>query len=64
MVKGFIILKLLISVVRPSALVKPYSANFLIKQFCAVLFTLAFLVTEFWIYLERCLGYYAARRSV
>jgi NitT/TauT family transport system permease protein len=63
-VKGFIILQLLISIVGSSALVKPYSANFLIKQFCAVLFALAFLIAEFLAYLERRVAYYAARRTV
>jgi len=55
---------LLISIVGYGALVNPYSANFLTKQFCAVLFTLALLITEFLTYLERRLGYYAARRTV
>jgi NitT/TauT family transport system permease protein len=64
LVKGFIILQLLISIVGVDALVKPYSANFLMRHFCAVLFTLALLIAEFLTYLERRLAYYAARRSV
>jgi NitT/TauT family transport system permease protein len=63
-VRGFIILQLLISVFGSIALVKPYSANFLIKQFCAVLFALAFFIAEFLAYLERRVACYAARRSV
>ena len=66
-VKGVIIGQLLISVVGFGALFELYYANFLMKHFWAVLlvlFALAFLIAEFWAYLERRVAHYAARRSV
>ena len=68
--KGVIIGRLLISVVGFGALFELYFANFLMKHFWAVLlvlfalFALAFLIAEFFAYLERRVAYYAARRSV
>ena len=63
-VKGVIIGQLLISIVGFGALFELYSANFLMKHFWAVLFSLAFLIAGFLAYLERRVAYYAARRSV
>ena len=58
---------LLISVVAFGALFELYFANFLMKHFWAVLlvlFALAFLIAEFFAYLERRVAYNVARRSV
>lgn len=64
-VKGVIIGQLLISIVGFGALFELYSANFLMSHFWAVLivlFGLAFTISEFLAYLERRVGYYAAKR--
>ena len=64
-VKGVIIGQLLISLVGFGALFELYSANFLMAHFWAVLvvlFALAFTISEFLAYLERRVGYYAAKR--
>ena len=64
-VKGVIIGQLLISIVGFGALFELYSANFLMGHFWAVLivlFALAFTISEFLAYLERRVGYYAAKR--
>ena len=64
-VKGVIIGQLLISIVGFGALFELYSANFLMAHFWAVLlvlFGLAFSISEFLAYLERKVGYYAAKR--
>lgn len=64
-VKGVIIGQLLISIVGFGALFELYSNNFLMKHFWAVLvvlFAMAFLVSEFFAYLERRVSYYAAKR--
>jgi NitT/TauT family transport system permease protein len=64
-VKGVIIGQLLISIVGFGALFELYSANFLMSHFWAVLivlFALAFTISEILAYLERRLGYYAAKR--
>ena len=63
-VKGVIIGQLLISIVGFGALFELYSANFLMAHFWAVLvvlFVLAFTISEFLSYLERQVGYYAAK---
>lgn len=64
-VKGVIIGQLLISIAGFGALFELYSSNFLMAHFWAVLivlFTLAFLISEFLGYLERKVAYYAASR--
>ncbi len=64
-VKGVIIGQLLISIVGFGALFELYSANFLMAHFWAVLvvlFAMAFTVAEVFAYLERRVGYYAAKR--
>lgn len=64
-VKGVIIGQLLISVAGFGALFELYSSNFLMAHFWAVLivlFTLAFMISEFLAYLERKVAYYAASR--
>lgn len=64
-VKGVIIGQLLISIVGFGALFELYSANFLMAHFWAVLivlFAMAFTISELFAYLERRVGYYAAKR--
>ena len=64
-VKGVIIGQLLISVVGFGALFEIYSSNFLMSHFWAVifvLFTLAFILSEFLAFLERKVSYYASNR--
>ncbi len=64
-VKGVIIGQLLISIVGFGALFELYSSNFLMSHFWAVLivlFAMAFTISEFLAYLERRVGYYAAKR--
>ena len=61
-VKGVIIGQLLISIVGFGALFELYSANFLMSHFWAVLFALAFTVSEIFAALERRVSYYAAKR--
>ena len=60
-----IIGQLLTSIVGFGALFELYSANFLMGHFWAVpivLFALAFAISEFLAYLERCVSYYTAKR--
>lgn len=64
-VKGVIIGQLLISIVGFGALCEQYLANFLMAHFWAVLivlFALAFTISGFLAYLERCVPYHAAKR--
>ena len=64
-VKGVIIGQLLISVVGFGALFEIYSSNFLMSHFWSVifiLFTLAFILSEFLAFLQRKVSYYASNR--
>jgi NitT/TauT family transport system permease protein len=64
-VKGVIIGQLLVSIVGFGALFELYSSNFMMAHFWAVLivlFALAFMISEFFAYLERKVAYYAAAR--
>lgn len=64
-VKGVIIGQLLISIVGFGALFELYANKFLMAHFWAVLvvlFAIAFAIAEFLGYLEKRVGYYAARR--
>lgn len=64
-VKGVIIGQLLISIAGFGALFELYSSNFMMAHFWAVLivlFSMAFMISEFLGYLERKVAYYAAAR--